>query len=277
MQGLLISVKRHFIFLFLLILLVFLLWLRIFVVPKTQEAQNISSIPFTSPSIEPPIQVVNNTTVQITPAMNLTSTGGVNYTFTGDRIELPSTLPVFNYEKEVILTNDNASKLASLFGFTGDPFISGENAEGYPYYTWKNDTETFITGGSFPFINYLKNNPQITATPSTFNISQLKTTAINELNKTGITNIKIDNPQITYYNVAPYAPSINKYILEETDNPQSALYIKFSFTLTIDDYPIISQTYKTSPAYIILNKSGELFELFLITQVISGKFYLPDL
>ncbi|MBI2029011.1 hypothetical protein HYT02_01200 [Candidatus Gottesmanbacteria bacterium] len=267
MQGLLVSVKRHIIFLFLLILLTILLWLRFFVVPKSNNQAESIPVPATtiSPQIQPPAAVVDVGKIPITPAVNVVSTQSISYKFTGENINLPVNLPVFNYQEPVILTENNASKLASLFGFSDDPLLTGENEAGHPYFTWNNNGETFIVGSSFPFINYIRNNPENiphTLLPATFDIPVLSQNAAGELKNIGINNVDTTDPTITYYKVTPYAASIDEYILEETVNPAEAAYVKFAFTLTVGDYPIVSQSYKQENSYVTLDSTGQLYELF---------------
>ena len=265
MQGLLVNIKRHIIFLFLLILLVFLLWIRLFVVPKSQkESKNISPTPNVT-TLTPPVQVTENNNAMIVPAPNISNSQDVAYTYSDTEMSLPQNLSVFTYEEPVILTLDNATKLASLFDFSSEPFLQGKDVNNYPYYTFKNEGKTFITGGSFPLINYIRGKPEEipqTLLPATFDVQILSQNAVDELNNVGVANIEKESPDVSYYKVSPYAPSLNEYILEETTNPEEALYIKFSFPLTIEGFPIISQEYKKSTSYVILDSTGALYELF---------------
>lgn len=260
MQGLLISIKRHIIFLFLLLLLLFLLWLRFFVVPKTQNEETAITPTQTMTSITPPIQV-SEPQDNITPALNVL--GNITYTYNGEDLTIPETLSIFTYEEPVVLTYDNAVKLASFYNMPGTPFLEGNDANNYPYFTFKNNDETLILGGSFPTINYIKGNLENAPLPPVqFTIQNLNEVAVNELNRIGITNIEVNNPSVSFYKVVPYAPTLNEYILEQTQNQEEASYVKFSFPTTIGRFPLVSQEYKRETSYVIVDLQGSVYEVF---------------
>lgn len=257
--------KRYLVFALLLLFLVFLLWIRLIIAPKTTQELASTQLSPVPPTNIPAILLTPTVTFLQNP--NLSPKSKLDYQYQGEAFSNPKSLPVYTYKNMPVLNLDQAKTIASGFGFTTEPTIQNKDFLGAPIFLWAESTKKLSLGGSFPVIhyyNYSALKPAASAFPSNETLLSL---AKNELQKLGVSGINDNSLQVFYYE-SVVVENASETSLKELTNKEGAGLCGVSLTYALSNYPIVNNLPGNNPIFLLFNSQGEIYELlvFLLPQ-----------
>lgn len=269
MSNLLKTFKRYFIFAILIVLFVFLLWLRLVVAPTIPQQTTITPSIVVSPTVPPNVpRALLSPEPKIEKSPNVRPDSSLNFKYQGPSFSAPETIPVYKLSKMLTIESGQAKEFAGKFGFTKEPEVEDKDFQGAPSYFWIDQSKKLSIGGSFPAIHFTNSSLLTTNQPATqINEDALLTKAEEELNKLSLENVDFGSGLFSYYKF----PQDKNAGLEETKVKEEASLIGVSLTYKIAGFPVISGSEHQLPLFLVFNTQGQLYEL-LVFLFPSGEF-----
>lgn len=272
MKGLLVSFKRYFAFLILVLIIVLLLWLRLVVAPKvSQEGPAnllLSPTPFVPESLALP---TNQPSLKKAPGLSSDSTPVLNYQ--GPGFSAPKTLPVLTLGGPSEVNLETAQKYAGLFGFSTAPVSPGKNSSGFSSFLWSEDDRVFSFNGPLPVLHFNNfNNLSFYASSSGLTTNQLLNTVKEQLVKLEVTGVNFENAVYKYYQTVNQDQAPRKVVLMETSDQKNASFVGAGLTYNAGGYPVFANSGTGFPLYFIFDPQGNIYEftVYLLKNINIG-------
>lgn len=273
MQGLLTNIKKYAFLGFLLIVLFFIIWLKFVVSPIVKNQEKINLTP--TPTIELPKQITYPRPT-INKAINVLSVG--SYKYSGSIIKIPDKINIYSPAGPADISPEEASRLAALFNFTGNPNDKDTGTNGAPFYLWssKDGNRVFSIGGSFPALKFndFSFNNGLSIGISVSNEELINKTKIL-LDKIGLKNV--DYAKIDYSYLKATDKSPESLYLEKTNSKEEASFVSLGFTYNLGGFSSFTNTTGNFPISVVFTGSGDLYELtaYIIGFNPSSKIITP--